>query len=116
MISDRRRHAGIVFLSYVYTVSPIEHVRGVRNREFYSHHFLLLHDEVFTKSDKFSTQTLICRVCVGKIRRSKLHLHTNKVVTNIQSVQLKSGLYFNMSNLFTKIYNMLYYTTNLYLQ
>jgi len=34
----------------------------------------------------------------------------------LQSVQLKSGLYFNMSNLFTKIYNMLYYTTNLYLQ
>jgi len=32
------------------------------------------------------------------------------------SVQLKSGLYFNMSNLFTKIYTMLYYTTNLYLQ
>jgi hypothetical protein len=31
-------------------------------------------------------------------------------------VQLKSGPYFNMSNLFTKIYNMLYYTTNLYLQ
>jgi len=34
----------------------------------------------------------------------------------IQSVQLKSGPYSNMSNLFTKIYNMLYYTTNLYLQ
>jgi len=31
-------------------------------------------------------------------------------------VQLKSGPYFNMSNLFTNIYNMLYYTTNLYLQ
>jgi hypothetical protein len=31
-------------------------------------------------------------------------------------VQLKSGPYFNMSNLFTKIYNMLYYTPNLYLQ
>jgi hypothetical protein len=31
-------------------------------------------------------------------------------------VQLKSGPYFNMTNLFTKIYNMLYYTTNLYLQ
>jgi hypothetical protein len=35
---------------------------------------------------------------------------------NIQRVQLKSGPYFNTSNLFTKIYNMLYYTTNLYLQ
>jgi hypothetical protein len=34
----------------------------------------------------------------------------------IQSVQLKSGPYFNINNLFTKIYNMLYYTTNLYLQ
>jgi hypothetical protein len=34
----------------------------------------------------------------------------------LHGVQLKSGLYFNMSNLFTKIYNVLYYTTNLYLQ
>jgi hypothetical protein len=31
-------------------------------------------------------------------------------------VQLKIGPYFNMGNLFTKIYKMLYYTTNLYLQ
>jgi len=38
------------------------------------------------------------------------------VLRIIQGVQLKSGPYFNMSNLFTKIYNMLYYTTNLYLQ
>jgi hypothetical protein len=30
----------------------------------------------------------------------------------IPDVQLKSGPYFNISNLFTKIYNMLYYTTN----
>ena len=29
----------------------------------------------------------------------------------LQGVQLKSGTYFNMSNLFTKIYNMLHYTT-----
>jgi len=36
-------------------------------------------------------------------------------VTVIQGVQLKSGPYFNMCNLFTKIY-MLYYTTNLYIQ
>jgi hypothetical protein len=35
---------------------------------------------------------------------------------NLQGVQLKSGPYFNMSNLFTKIYSVLYYTTNLYLQ
>jgi len=34
----------------------------------------------------------------------------------LQGVKLKSGPYFNMSNLFTKIYNMLYYTPNLYLQ
>jgi hypothetical protein len=34
----------------------------------------------------------------------------------IQDVQLKSGPYFDMSNLFTKIYNMLYFTTNLCLQ
>jgi hypothetical protein len=33
----------------------------------------------------------------------------------ITGVNLKSGTYFNISNLFTKIYNMLYYTTNLYL-
>jgi hypothetical protein len=33
----------------------------------------------------------------------------------ITGVQLKSGPYFSISNLFTKIY-MLYYTTNLYLQ
>ena len=41
---------------------------------------------------------------------------TMHIYIYIQSVQLKSGTYFNMSNLFTKIYNMLYYTTNLYLQ
>jgi hypothetical protein len=35
---------------------------------------------------------------------------------HLQDFQLKSGPYFNMRNLFTKIYNMLYYTTNLYLQ
>jgi hypothetical protein len=39
-----------------------------------------------------------------------------KYIFNIQDVQLKSGPYFNTSNLFTKIYKMLYYTTNLYLQ
>ena len=33
---------------------------------------------------------------------------------HIQGVHLKSGPYFNMSNLFTKIYNMLYYTTCIY--
>ena len=34
----------------------------------------------------------------------------------LQGVQLKSGTYFNISNLFTNINNTLYYTTNLYLQ
>jgi hypothetical protein len=37
------------------------------------------------------------------------------IVYLVQDVQLKSGPYFNMSNLFTTIFNMLYYTTNLYL-
>jgi len=52
-----------------------------------------------------------------------LHIIKGQGITNtiilysfIQSVQLKSGPYFNMRNLFIKIYNMLYYTTNLYLQ
>ena len=34
----------------------------------------------------------------------------------MQDVQLKSGPYFKTNYLFTKIYNMFYYTTNLYLQ
>jgi hypothetical protein len=34
----------------------------------------------------------------------------------MQVVEIKSGPYFNISNLFPKINNMLYYTTNLYLQ
>jgi hypothetical protein len=48
----------------------------------------------------------------------KQHRLPNSVIRHffLQGVQLKSGLYFNMSNLFTKIYNMLYYTPNLYLQ
>lgn len=61
----------------------------LRNTEFYSHHFLLLHDEVFTKSDKFSTQKLIFRFCVEKILRSKLHVPINEVVTKI----LRYGIY-----------------------
>jgi len=39
-----------------------------------------------------------------------------RLTTYIQGVQLKSGPHFNMKNLFTKIYNMLYYTTDPYLQ
>jgi len=37
-------------------------------------------------------------------------------VPELQNVQLKNGPYFNISNLFTKIYIKLHYTTNLYLQ
>ena len=44
------------------------------------------------------------------------HHDFNSIYLHLQGVQLKSGPYFNMSNLFTKIYNMLYYPTNLYLQ
>jgi len=64
-------------------------------------------------------------VCVSNTTPSLRETEVKLVVTKkgpvlklsyIQGVQLKSGPYFNMSNLFTKIYNMLYYTTNLYLQ
>jgi len=47
------------------------------------------------------------------------HTHTYVYVyiyIYIQGVQLKSGSYFIISNLFTKVYNMLYYTTKLYLE
>ena len=40
--------------------------------------------------------------------------HFGTLQSYIQSVRLKSGPYFNISNLFTKIYNMLYYTTKLF--
>jgi len=48
---------------------------------------------------------LVCKLCVT----------AKECVALLEGVQLKSGPYFNMSNLFTRIY-MLYYTTNLYLQ
>ena len=57
----------------------------------------------------------ISHECTQTVRNSALLRETSKS-SFIQSVQLKGGPYFNMSNLFTKIYNMLYYTTNLYLQ
>ena len=63
------------------------------------------------------------RVLLYIVISSKVHRQlcwyielVNIVFTFIQGVQLKSGPYFNISNLFTKTYNMLYYTTNLYLQ
>jgi hypothetical protein len=40
----------------------------------------------------------------------------SKHIVLLEGVQFKSWPYFNMSNLFNNIYNMLYYTTNLYLQ
>jgi hypothetical protein len=43
-------------------------------------------------------------------------LYLQEIFKHIPGVQHKSGPYFNISNLFTKIYNMLYYTTKLYLQ
>jgi len=43
-------------------------------------------------------------------------LKPRNIYKQVQNVQLKSGPYFNLSDLFTKINNMLYYTTNLYLQ
>ena len=47
----------------------------------------------------------------------EIEILSNLSMTMIeQGVQLKSEPYFNMCNLFTTIYNMLYYTTNLYLQ
>ena len=42
--------------------------------------------------------------------------HHKYIKSILQCVQLKIGPHFIMSNLFTKIYNMLYYTTKLYLQ
>ena len=47
---------------------------------------------------------------------SQVNKNLSQNTVYITGVQLKSGPYFNTSNLFTKIYNMLYYATNLYLQ
>jgi hypothetical protein len=56
------------------------------------------------------------KVFVGKPEVNKPLLGLGREMRIISGVQLKSGLYFNTSNLFTNIYNMLYYTTNLYIQ
>jgi len=58
----------------------------------------------------------ICKTPVKHSAAFCLKSRTAIQDAELQGVQLKSGPYFNMSNLFTKIYNMLYYTTNLYLQ
>jgi hypothetical protein len=61
--------------------------------------FNTLHAVFESMRNRMCSECFVCCVCVY-----------------VQDVQLKSGPYFNMSNLFTKIYNMLYYTTKLYLQ
>jgi len=66
-----------------------------------------------TRKFWFSLRCVCVCLCVWNISHSKKNW--TRYYKNIQAVQLKSGPYFNMSNLFTKIY-MLYYTTNLYLQ
>jgi hypothetical protein len=53
---------------------------------------------------------------IRRIVRSTNRVREKVATYFVPDVQLKSGPYFNISNLFTKIYNMLYYTTNLYLQ
>ena len=55
---------------------------------------------------------------MSSLYRSKMKDYIDYIIFTvyIQDVQLKSEPYFNMSNLFTKIYNMLYYTTKPYLQ
>jgi len=53
---------------------------------------------------------------LAKVIYNKMHDQRNiKKEVIIQGVH-KSRPYFNMSNLFIKIYNVLCYTTNLYLQ
>jgi len=56
--------------------------------------------------------------CTMQLAHCSLKVLLQKPTENfvqIQDVQLKSGPYFNITNLFNKIYNMLYYTTKLYL-
>ena len=69
---------------------------------------------ILNKQSRQSSHCGPAVLCLGEVlTNSQLE---NLQCYQIQSVQLKSGPYFNMSNLFTKTYNMLYYTTNLYLQ
>ena len=50
------------------------------------------------------------RICkqVPRVKISKHHTYLPCVCLQMQGVQLKSGPYFIMSSLFTKIYNVLY--------
>jgi hypothetical protein len=61
---------------------------------------------------KLQSVTTSVKILDTTTAERNIKLHYKK----LQGVQLKIGPYFNMSNLFTKIYNMIYYTTNLYLQ
>jgi hypothetical protein len=65
--------------------------------------------------------TKLCSACfaVRNLKYIVPQCTLKKFITLIyilQGVQLKRGPCFNMSNVFTKLYNILYYTTNLYLQ
>jgi hypothetical protein len=46
----------------------------------------------------------------GKKNLSHVKKNLSQNTVYIHGIQLKSGPYFNISNLFTNIYNMLYYT------
>ena len=74
-----------------------------------THHF----GSEFDESDARGT---LGRACLRVILRIKGNAPSVALLslleTDLQGAQLKSGPYFNTSNLFTKIYN----TTNLYLQ
>jgi hypothetical protein len=63
----------------------------------------------------FSAQWLADKIVISGVNECKCCFNLKRELKQIQVVQLKSGPYFNISNLFTKIY-MLYYTNNLYLQ
>jgi len=66
---------------------------------------------------RFAICTMLSAFWDVKLCRQVTTFHRNPAASSfIQGVKLKSGSYFNLSNLFTKIYNMLYYTTNLYLR
>jgi len=96
------------YLSSVYFVSQPLHVSGI---------FVAHHQEVYSIYTTIGTCcALQLTVCWPAGWPTDSQLKSTTGTNCCTGVQLKSGHYFNMSNLFTKIYNMLYYTTNLYLQ
>ena len=74
-------------------------------------HYITLHTFLTTRFFHSHTSNTNRNLILKGLKQDNGHLQSN-----VQGVQLKTGPYFNMSNLFTKIYNMLYYTTKLYLQ